>query len=244
MSDEYDRHELKTVRHGLKIEKVIAAYQHFGSLRKAAKACGISKDTVVTILKRSGVAQTHMAVLPDKASYNPLSIYSKFAVWHKDHAHDKNLPSSIQGLAKLAGVSCDTVKCYFYRRRKIVSDMLKTLPDLRKLELTLIDIEGNEFNSKRLLEYKYEIDRYSERANVRGTVEFLDPAYEVIVPIASVEQFVRRVKAIATSSRVSSSRKGKPSSSRPSRAPKPSDEHNATAMSQGSTQEGVQDSRD
>ena len=37
----YDPHELKIVRRGVSIDKVIAAYKHFGSYRKAASVCGI-----------------------------------------------------------------------------------------------------------------------------------------------------------------------------------------------------------
>ena len=54
MSD-YDPKELKILRRGVTVKKVIAAYRHFGSLRLAGDACGISKDTVAEVLRREGI---------------------------------------------------------------------------------------------------------------------------------------------------------------------------------------------
>jgi lambda repressor-like predicted transcriptional regulator len=178
------------------IEKVIAAYKHFGSLRLAGKACGISKDTVKEVLRRSGISQQRSATLPPKASYNPKRLYSDFALWHRAHAKDKDLPTSVTALAKLAGVSVDTVKCYFYRRRKQAAKILRALPDLRKLDLQFEDIEGKLFKSKHLVEYRYIIDRYSERAAIQGELGFVDPAYEVTAIIPSIELFALRIKAL------------------------------------------------
>jgi transposase len=196
----YDRHELKIIRRGVSPQKVISAYKYFASLRKAAKACNISKDTVVAVLKRYGIPQKKITRLPQKASYNPRKLYSAFALWHKVHAKDKNLPNSVSEIAKLAGVSADTVKCYFYRRRKAAAALLQSLPNLRDLDLTLEDIEGNDFQTKSLTEYRYVIDKYSERAAMQGKV-FIEgtTAFEVTAIIPSIEQFVSRVRAIATS---------------------------------------------
>ena len=208
MSD-YDPREMKIFRRGISPQKVIAAYQHFGSLRLAGKACGIAKDTVLAVLKRYGIEQKRSVVLPQKASYNPKKLYSDFAKWHKDHAKDKNLPSSVTAMARLAGVSVDTVKCYFYRRRKAAGMLLRELPDLRHLSLSLQDIEGKVFETKSLVEYRYVIDRYSERAAIQGKIGIPDPAYEVTAVIPSIEIFAMRVRQAAISSQASSSMQAK-----------------------------------
>lgn len=221
MSSTYDPHEPKILRRGISEQRVIAAYRHFNSLRLAGKACGISKDTVVAVLKRNGIEQTKAVRLPASASYNPKNRYSDFAKWHKEHARDTDLPNSVTAMAKLAGVSVDTVKCYFYRRRKAASKILRALPDIRHLALTLEDIEGKTFESKHLTEYRYVIDRYSERAALQGTVSFNDPAYEVTAVIPSIETFASRVKAAFTSAQERSTQPGKPPKSRrePKRQP-------------------------
>lgn len=192
MSDEYNPHEMKIIRRGVSIQKVIAAYNHFGSLRLTGKACGISKDTVVEVLRREGIAQKRSTTLPKKASLGPKHAYSDFARWHNEHAQDKDLPSGIKALAKLAGVSPDVVKCYFYRRRKQAAKLLQGVPNLKRLNVTLEDIEGNTFITSNLSEYRYIIDRFSERAALQGKINNV----EVTAIIPSIEQFVSRVRKI------------------------------------------------
>ena len=188
----FDPHEMKIIHRGVSIEKVIAAYKHFGSLRKAASACSISKDTVKAVLIRYKVPQPR-ATLPSKASYNPKNLYSDFAKWHKAHAADKNLPHGRADIAKLAGVSVNVVKCYFYRRRRAARKMLSSLPDLRKLSVPLEDIEGVKFDSLKLTSYRYAVERYSQRAALQGNLKAVG---EVTVLIPSIEQFAGRVKKL------------------------------------------------
>jgi hypothetical protein len=190
MSD-YDPHELKIIRRGVSIDKVIAAYRHFGSLRKTAAVCKISKDTVAAVILRYKVPHL-VATLPSQASYNPRTRYSTFAKWHKAHSGDPALPHSLAALAKLSGENTNVVKCYFYRRRKEARKILSSLPDLRKLKLSLEDIEGHVFRSSGLENYRYAIDRYSERAALQGELELFG---EVTVLIPSIDQFAKRVKS-------------------------------------------------
>jgi hypothetical protein len=190
----YDRHELKIIRRGISVDKVITAYKHFGSLRKAAAVCKVSKDTVRNVLRRFHIAAP-IASLPAKASYNPRNAYSVFAKWHKAHANDMGLPYSRSALAALAGVTPNTVKCYFQRRRAAARKILLSLPDLRDLELTLEDLEGKVFRTHELELYRYAIDRYSQRAALQGKLEY---AGEVNVLIPSIELFARRVRKAPT----------------------------------------------
>jgi hypothetical protein len=187
---EYDPHELKSIRRGVSAAKVIAAYRHFGSFRKVGELCGIAKGTVKQILERYGVDIEAIADLPEKASYNVKNAYSKFAKWHKANAQNPELTHSVKEMAKLAGVSANTVKCYFYRRRASAAKLLSSLPDLRKHDIALEDIEGSTISTANLKWYKYIIDRYSEKAALQGET----PEREVIVLIPSIEKLVERVK--------------------------------------------------
>jgi hypothetical protein len=193
MSD-YDPHELKIVRRGVSVDKVIAAYKHFGSLRKAANVCKISKDTVANVLLRYKVSPLK-AVLPRKSFHSSHTHYSAFARWYAAHASDSNLPHSIVEFAALSGSNPNTVRCYLYRRRKEVRKLLMSLPDLRSLDLRLEDIEGFTFSSGDLEHYRYAIDRYSASAVLQGTVDITG---EVTVFIPSVEQFVKRVRKLTS----------------------------------------------
>ncbi len=172
------------------IEKIIAAYKHFGSLRKAAARCGVSKDTVDEVVKRAGITRPS-ASLTREVAYHPKFHYSTLAKWHLAHAEDLDLPQNLTSLAKLAGVDFNTAKCYFYRRRVKAREILKALPDLRGLSLALSDIEGHEFNSDLLLSYRFAIDRYSQKAALQGTLQGVG---EVTVLIPSIEVFASRVK--------------------------------------------------
>lgn len=193
MSD-YDRHELKIERRGVSAKKVIAAYSHFGSLRLAAKACGVSKDTVSNVLKRFGIAPVHHVRLSSKLALGPAKRYTTFAKWHAQHLRDEKLPSSVTAIAKLAGVSADTVKCYLYRRRKNAAALLSSLPDLRTLDIAFEDIEGNAFETKSLAEYRYVIDRFAEKAALCGRLKNEKGERTAILP--SIEVFVKRIKKL------------------------------------------------
>ncbi len=171
------------------VEKILAAYRHFGSLRKAGKACGISKDTVHQIVRDHHI-ELPTAALPRKVAYGPARAYSKLAKWHKEHAKDKDLPLSLSAIAALAGVSPNVAKCYFQRRREAARKILNSLPDLRKLNLSLEDIEGKVFDSSGFESYNYAIDRYSQRAAIQGMIA----SHEVTVLIPSIEQFASRVR--------------------------------------------------
>lgn len=213
MSENYDRHEMKIIRRGVSVKKVIAAYRYFGSLRKAASACGISKDTVNAVLLRYEVEKAKHAVLPASASYNPKTRYSDFAKWHKAHADEEDLPHSVSGLAALAKVNPNVVKCYFYRRRQGARKILRSMPNLMALPIILEDIEGARIKTSDLADYHFAIDRYSEKAVLQGHMKG-DGAIEVTVLIPSIEVFASRVKK-ATSKSERLSPQGKPSSSLP-----------------------------
>lgn len=203
----YDRHEMKIIRRGVKIEKVILAYKHFGSLRPVARVCGISKDTVKAVIRRYNVVPV-VAMLPAKASYNPRNRYSAFAKWHKAHAEDENLPHGRAELAALAGVNVNVIKCYFYRRRKEARKILHSLPDLRSLSLPLQDIEGLQFYSNHLEHYRYAIDRYSLKGALQGKLEY---AGEVTVLIPSIDRFASRVRKLSASARAGQAEQKTPS---------------------------------
>ena len=142
------------------------------------------------ILRRFNVERSK-AVLPRKASYNPKNLYSTFAKWHQAHASDTNLPNSPKALADMAGVNSNVVHCYFRRRRAAARKILFSLPDLRKLDLILEDIEHDIIMPKFFVQYVYAIDRYSQRAAIQGK---LKDGREVTVLIPSIEQFASRVR--------------------------------------------------
>lgn len=194
MNSNYDPHELKIIRRGISIDKVIAAYKHFGSYRKAAIVCGIATDTVKSVVLRYNVT-AFPASLPRKASYHPKRHYSNFAKWHKEHMNDVDLPHSLAEFASLSGCNVNIVKCYFYRCRKETRRVLASLPDLRTLSVSLEDIEGKAFKTSSLSHYRYAVDRYSQRAALQGT---LDDNIEVTVLIPSVEQFASRIRKLTS----------------------------------------------
>lgn len=198
MSD-YDPHELRVVRNGLNPQKVIAAYNHFGSLGKTAKACGISKTAVTHVLQRYGTGQKKKAKLPGKVALAPNKKYTDFARWHSAHLNDPDLPYGITAIAKLAGVSVDTVKCYLYRRRRMAAKALASLPDLRKLPIALEDIEGNVFETSSLVEYRYVIDRFAAKAAICGKILECSTG-EITAIIPSIEQFCNRIRDLTSQS--------------------------------------------
>jgi hypothetical protein len=196
----YDPKATRVYKQGITAQKVIAAFKHFGSLRMAGKVCGISKETVKRILKEHEVALTPKAIPPEKVNYDPTKPYSPLAKWLKEHSDDKDFPRSFKIIAERSGATRDSVKCYFYRRRKEAAKLLRKLPDLRKVSVELVDLEEKPFLTTSLSSYTYSIDRFASCAVLTGKFAASDKAMVAAV-IPSIETFAKRVLKIGKEKR-------------------------------------------
>lgn len=76
------------------------------------------------------------------------------------------LPRDVSKLRALSGCSKDSIVCYFYRRRKEVKERLAALPDLRDIDIELIDTFGNTYSTKSFTTYEYMFDKFSLHVKV------------------------------------------------------------------------------
>lgn len=185
---------LKTVKRGISEERVVATYRHFKSLRKTGEICGIDKDTVRRILKFHEVEYT---AKPNVSYLRRGNVpYSSFIKWLRAQPEGVKLPRSANELAKLSGITANTIRCYFYRRRKIVKQSLESLADLRKLDIELVDFLGETYSSRDIVSYNFSLDRYS----LIGTlVARLKDDTNREFPIPDVTLFAKRVNEVSES---------------------------------------------
>lgn len=197
-------------------EKVLKAYQMYGSYRAAAKAVGLTHPAVRTVI---------LKYYPDAKPNESALAYRKkdprhhgaFPLWLSMHG-GKPLPRSIMKLAELSGCSRNSITCYFYRRRKAVADKLRALPDIRLIGTTLAVNEDltSAFSTNGIDSYEYLIDKYSLRVKISV---LLKDKQRVIVPINDIKNYSEAILEAASKSPAYlqdqqlelSSKRGKPS---------------------------------
>lgn len=113
-----------------------------------------------------------------------------FARWLKAN-EGKMLPRDFDQLRKISGCSKDAITCYFYRRRGRVKDVLKTLPDLRQLDVVLQDTFGRTYNTSDLTHYEYMIDKFSLKVSIFGR---LDDGTGLYFDLPDLAHFAKVVK--------------------------------------------------
>ncbi|WP_371068209.1 hypothetical protein, partial [Salmonella enterica] len=68
------------------------------------------------------------------------------------------LPKSVPDIAIIVGCTQTAVRSYMYRKRAEIKKRLEDLPDLRILQLPLIDIQGKTHLSSEFLRYSFKVD--------------------------------------------------------------------------------------
>lgn len=124
------------------------------------------------------------------------------------------LPRDVGKLRQLSGCTSDAIICYFYRRRKYVRQRLGELPDLRDVNVRLVDTFGNTYSTSSLRSYEYLIDKYSLKVRILAKD---NKGRGLVFDIDKLSSFCWTVKdSHQDRQRESSSKPGKRASSPPS----------------------------
>lgn len=131
-------------------------HKHIGDL------LGMTRDSVRRAMNWHGIYQR----CADLDDIKPIQLayergdHSPMSFWLRANP-GKKLPKDVRQIAQITESSLDSVRCYLYRQRQRVMNMLEELPDLRDLHLPLVDVVGKTWESGQFLKYKYIVSYWS-----------------------------------------------------------------------------------
>lgn len=140
-------------------EKLIGAYRRFKTVRAAAKALGISHVTLLRVLKENKVDMLDNREAKQVAMRSSRHTGS-FARWLEAHEGEV-LPRDMERLRIMSGCSPNSISSYFYRRRRNMKQLIRSIPDLRRYAVVLQDTFGDTYETKDFAQYEYIIDKFS-----------------------------------------------------------------------------------
>jgi molybdenum-dependent DNA-binding transcriptional regulator ModE len=156
-------------------EKILRAYQVFGSLRKAGEVLGISYQTVRRCLKEHGAEMKPVGAAYRKGKRYVAGHRGVVARLLREHP-EVRLPRSYEGIQRLIKeklgeeASLDSIRTYLYRRRKAEKERMKELGDLRKLSGLLRLVDGRSVPFRAIDSYEMKLDYHTFRYKISGVL--------------------------------------------------------------------------
>ena len=114
----------------LKKTLLIKLYKEYGTITAVAKFLNMNRKTLNSYYRKYNIPITKGH--PKNTSHKKWNSLMK---WYKEN--QITLPRSVTKIAKLSGCSIDSVKCFFYRKRKEMKNFIASLPDLRKTQIKI-----------------------------------------------------------------------------------------------------------
>jgi hypothetical protein len=132
-------------------KEIRKTYEQQKTIRKTAEVLGISRSTV----KR----RLHGTPKPRGRPPVPLAMkkswHTKAYEWFMDHQTEPPLPHSPTEIAKLSGFKVYQISYILKLRKQIFSEKLSQLPNLRNLDLILVDTLGRQFSTRAVTSYTF-----------------------------------------------------------------------------------------
>lgn len=170
-------------------EKVKRAYQTYKTLRRTAKALGVSHVALIDFFKRHEIpVKSHKeATKFSKRTYARHT--SPFAKWLLAN-RGIPLPRDLQQLADLSGCTRNAVACYFYRRRFAIKRVLYDVPKLTTVSAILEDELGNQYNTRNIKKYEYLIDKFTLKVKILAEMK---DKHSIVIPVPDPKTFLERI---------------------------------------------------
>lgn len=132
-------------------KEIRKTYEQQHSIKKTAEVLGISRSTVKRRLHGTPKPRGRPPVpLAMKKSWR-----TKAYEWLKDHQTEPPLPHSPTEIAKLSGFKVYQISYILRLRQQIFSEKLSQLPNLRNLDLILVDTLGRQFSTRAVTSYTF-----------------------------------------------------------------------------------------
>jgi transposase len=150
--------------------RFVAAYKVHKSARKVAEIFNVSHTTVIRHLKRAGIERA--SVGRHKGSKGRREHSASIVKWLRAHP-GAVLPTSVKGIQAMTGCTYDSISCYLYRRRKVIRDLIKQFPDMKKIYVALATstVPETEFSSQKLVKYEIYLDKWKLIAILEGQLD-------------------------------------------------------------------------
>jgi hypothetical protein len=142
------------------VNQILKAYKVHKTLVGAARALCIDVKTLKRVLQENGV-EINKPSFTDIQKYGAMSRREGcFAQWLRLYKGTK-LPRNMREIAEITGCTYDSVKSYLRYRKERIKEVLRGLPDIREMDVNLVDTLGYYVSSKEIKSYEYHIDKYS-----------------------------------------------------------------------------------
>lgn len=148
-------------------EKIVKAYAVYKSVNAVGRLFGISYKTVQKILGDEALGRK----APIRVEALDGKLWGGFAQWMNTEGKTTELPRSVAEIAKVSGCTYDQIRCFMYRRRKVLKEKLKALPDLRPLGLVFEDTLGTTVCSKSFVTYDFRVDSFTLQTFLKAQLE-------------------------------------------------------------------------
>jgi len=203
--------------HGVSKKKVLAAYRFYRSSREVAEALRLSHTSVIRTVRELGAGSELKPRGREKVQmYSERSgrKSSKFGKWLEAHK-DEPMPRDFKEIARISDCSYSAVTSYFYRERKALKQYLGNLPDLRKHNVALRDIEGDVYETQDFDSYSFRVDRFTLNVVIIAKTQGQKLIFAIPDP-GKLERAVNQTaKNVGPAESESTSRQETPSSSHP-----------------------------
>jgi len=155
------------------LEDLEVLYQQEKSVKRVAKALGVSRPTATKWLRIAGVKTLgHRPPIPPTTSM--VGEYGAVAKWLKANPGRK-LPKSTAAAAEVVGCSQHAIWNYLKRRRQRITRYLDSFGDWRKLNMILVDSQDRHINTQLVQDYSYRFHPRSYKLDITikvANVEF------------------------------------------------------------------------
>jgi hypothetical protein len=174
-------------------EKIVRAYQVFGSYRAAARILKISHWVVRRYVKEKGIPVKPIGGSWQKGKTFVSGHHGKLARFLRDFPGVR-LPHEYEEIQKLVkeksgvDITLDAIRTYIYRRRKAEKERMNSLPPLDSLPGTILLEDKRKIPFRSIESYTMKIDYHTFEYLISGKLRTGEPfsatiRYEDILPI-------------------------------------------------------------
>lgn len=152
-------------------------------VRLALVEYGITRQVQMKQAAKSAEAEV-IKIRPslcDERDYGPIPTWLRANPLRK-------LPRNAKAIAEIIGVSDESVRSYFYRLRKKMSEKLFSFPDISFLDLEMVTIDDEVVSTKDFVSYEYRVDYYSMFVSI---IAKLSSGVTVVCEITDLLSFER-----------------------------------------------------
>lgn len=175
-------------------QRVLATLERFGTIRTAASILGVTHTALRRWMLMHSISRPSPQGDRMRGPSRKRKSSAKFEKWLKENP-GVVLPRSTKGIARVTGCTCDQIKTYLYKRRKMKRSYIERMPNLLAVPgLELMDRYKRAIVLASCEAYRWHLDHWSLRVAIlaqRGDEE-------LVFPVPNVRAFYEAVSKMAS----------------------------------------------